>query len=106
MWGKYWFKKYLIQNFVFDAQKKMKINKFCDVTLINEDNKRFMAHKVILYANSVFFQNMLMGMNSHHPFIFMRGVKSVVLEALIDFIYEGETKLVEVYAESFFKLTT
>ena len=39
MLEKYGYRKDFLQNFVFGAQKKMKSNKFCDVTLISEDNR-------------------------------------------------------------------
>ena len=49
----------LFQNFVVDAQSKMKGNKICDVTLVSEDNRKFEAHKVIISSASAIFWNML-----------------------------------------------
>ena len=48
------------------------------------------AHKVILAASSPFFQKLL-GRNKHpHPLIYLRGVKSSDLLAIVDFLYCGE----------------
>ena len=40
-----------------------------------------------------------------HPLIFMRGVQHNVLEALLDFIYSGETRLEKEYIDSLMKLS-
>ena len=66
---------------------------FSDVTLACEDGQQMEAHKVILAASSPFFENLLK-MNKHaHPLIYMRGVKSDDLVAIIDFLYYGETNV-------------
>ena len=72
-------------------------NNFSDVTLACEDGQEVEAHKVILAASSPFFQKLL-GRNKHpHPLIYMRGVKSDDLFAIVDFLYRGEA---EVYQEN------
>jgi len=66
---------------------------FTDVTLACKDGQQVEAHKVILAASSPFFQKLL-GKNKHpHPLIYMRGVKSEDLVALVDFIYYGESSV-------------
>ena len=65
-------------------------NDFADVTLACEDGQQVEAHKVILAASSPFFQKLL-GRNKHsHPLIYMRGMKSDDLLAIVDFLYRGE----------------
>ena len=76
-------------------------NDFADVTLACEDGKQMEAHKVILAASSPFFQNLLKKNKHSHPLIFMRGVKSEVLLALLDFLYFGETNVFHNNLESF-----
>ena len=71
-------------------------NDFADVTLACEDGKQVKAHKVILAASSPFFQNLLKRNPHQHPLIYMRGVKSADLVAIVDFLYHGE---VNVYQE-------
>ena len=76
-------------------------NDFTDVTLACEDGQQVEAHKVILAASSPFFQKLL-GRNKHpHPLIYMRGMKSEDLLAIVDFLYRGEAKIQQENLESF-----
>ena len=70
---------------------------FADVTLACEDGHQVEAHKVILASSSPFFQNLLRKNKHPHPLIYMRGVKSEDLVAIVDFLYFGEAN---VYQES------
>ena len=76
-------------------------NDFADVTLACEDGQQVEAHKVILAASSPFFQKLL-GRNKHpHPLIYMRGVKSDDLLAIVDFLYHGEANVYQENLDSF-----
>ena len=76
-------------------------NDFADVTLACEDGRQVEAHKVILAASSPFFQRLL-GRNKHaHPIIYMRGVKSDDLLAIVDFLYHGEANVCQENLDSF-----
>ena len=76
-------------------------NDFADVTLACEDGQQVEAHKVILAASSPFFQKLL-GRNKHpHPLIYMRGIKSDDLLAIVDFIYRGEANVYQENLDSF-----
>ena len=77
---------------------------FVDVTLVSEDGEQVEAHKVILAASSPFFRNLLKKKKHAHPLIFMRGVKSEELEAIIDFLYNGEANVFQQNLESFLAL--
>jgi len=66
---------------------------FSDVTLVCEDGQQVEAHKVILAASSPFFQNLLRKNKHPHPMIYMRGVKSEDLVAIVDFLYIGEANV-------------
>ena len=68
-------------------------NEFADVTLACEDGQQIEAHKVILAASSPFFHNLLRRNRHPHPLIYMRGVKSEVLLAIVDFLYCGEANI-------------
>ena len=76
-------------------------NDFTDVTLACEDGQQVEAHKVILASSSPFFQKLL-GRNKHpHPLIYMRGVKSDDLLAIVDFLYRGEANVFQENLDSF-----
>ena len=74
---------------------------FADVTLACEDGKQFEAHRVILASSSPFFQNILRRNKHSHPLIFMRGLKSEDLAAIIDFLYCGEANVYQENLDSF-----
>ena len=76
---------------------------FADVTLACEDGQQIDAHKVILAASSPVFRNLLRRSKLPNPIIFMRGVRSDNLEAIIDFIYRGEAKVLQEDLNSFFE---
>ena len=76
-------------------------NEFADVTLASEDGQQMDAHEVILAASSPFFQSLLK-MNKHPlPLIYMRGVKSENLLAVVDFLYRGEANVYQENLDSF-----
>ena len=74
---------------------------FIDVTLVCEDGHQIEAHKVILAASSPFFETILKKNKHSHPLIFMRGMKSIDLVALVDFVYFGEAKVFQENLDSF-----
>ena len=76
-------------------------NEFADVTLACEDGQQIDAHKVILAASSPFFQNLLQRSKHPHPLIYMRGVKSENLLAVVDFLYRGEANVYQENLDSF-----
>ena len=86
-------------NGAFSSMRKD--NSFCDVTLACEDGHQVEAHKVVLAASSPFFENIL-NRNKHiHPLIYMRGLKSEDLIAIVDFLYYGEANIFEAKLETF-----
>ena len=57
---------------------------FADVTLVCEDGQQVEAHKMILATSSPFFNKLLRRNKLQtHPLIYMRGVNSDDLEAII-----------------------
>ena len=77
---------------------------FTDVTLACEEGKQVEAHKIILAASSPFFKDILKRNKHKHPLIYMRGLKSEDLMALIDFLYFGEANILHQNLESFLAL--
>ena len=76
-------------------------NEFADVTLACEDGEQVEAHKVILAASSPFFLNLLKRNKHVHPLIYMRGVSSDDLVAVVDFLYYGEANVYQDNLDSF-----
>ena len=78
-----------------------KDNHLTDVTLACEDDRQIEAHKVVLSVSSPFFENLFKRSKHSHPLVFMRGVKSDVLIAIIDFLYKGEANVFQEQLDSF-----
>ena len=76
----------------------------CNVTLVSEDGKHLEAHKVILASSTPFFLELLKRNKHPHPLIYMRGVKADELFSLIDFLYYGETNVLQESLDTFLAL--
>merc|ERR1712204_55444 len=76
-------------------------SEFADVTLACEDGHQVEAHKIILASSSPFFLNLLRRNKHPHPLIYMRGVNSKDLVAIIDFLYHGEANVYQENLEAF-----
>ena len=75
-----------------------------DVTLVCEDGDQLELHKVVLANSSPIFQNILRKNRNTQPLIFMRGVKSKDLIAIVDFLYYGEANVLQENLDSFLAL--
>ena len=73
---------------------------FFDVTLACDD-EQIEAHKVILASSSPFFWNLLKRNQHPRPLIYMRGIKSEDLLAIVDFLYCGEANVFQENLDSF-----
>ena len=69
-----------------------------------EDRQQIEAHKVFLASSSPFFMELLKRIKHPHPLIYMSGLKSEDLLAMIDFLYRGEANICKENLESFFAL--
>ena len=77
---------------------------FSNVTLTCDGDHKIEAHKIILSASSPFF-NLLLRKNNHpHPLLYMRGMSTNQLSAVVDFIYHGEVNIYQEDLEDFLKL--
>ena len=74
---------------------------FTDVTLVCEDGQQVEAHKFILAASSPVFHNMLIRNKHTHPLIYMRGLKSDDLVAIVDYLYSGEASIEQENVKAF-----
>lgn len=82
----------MIFNKEFEALRKSE--DFFDVTLACEESQ-VDVHKLVLSASSDFFKNILKKNKHDHPLIYLTGVKFSDLQAILDFIYTGETEVAE-----------
>ena len=65
---------------------------FSDVTLVCEDQKQILAHKVVLSSGSSFFKS-IFSVNPHpRPLLYLR-VKFSDLQAIVRFVYTGQCKV-------------
>ena len=64
-----------------------------DVTLVTDDGQHIQAHKIILSAGSHFFSDIFLKNNQTNMLIYLKGINSVQLQHLLDFIYNGEASV-------------
>ena len=74
---------------------------FTDVTLVTEDDKQILAHKVVLASSSCFFRRILMKISHQNPLIYLKGVKFSDLKSIMKFIYLGESEVNKNEIENF-----
>ena len=72
--------------------KMIKTTEYSDVTLMCDDFQ-FKAHKSILSACSPELNKIISQTSEKNPVIYLRGVHSKELEALIEFMYLGRTRI-------------
>lgn len=65
---------------------------FLDVTLAC-DGRSLQAHRLVLASCSDFFSDVLKENQTEHPIIFLRDVNFWELEAILDFIYNGQVNI-------------
>ncbi|XP_018016583.1 zinc finger and BTB domain-containing protein 44 isoform X3 [Hyalella azteca] len=65
---------------------------FLDVTLAC-DGRSLQAHRLVLASCSDFFSDVLKENQTEHPIIFLRDVSFWELEAIMDFIYNGQVNI-------------
>ena len=74
---------------------------FTNVTLVCEDDRQINAHKVILASCSPFFMRILLKNPHNNPLIYLKGVKYLDLQAIINFIYLGQAEIKEEHFQRF-----
>ena len=77
---------------------------FSDVTLVCGENQPIEAHRLILTACSPFFRKLLKRNKHPNPIIYMRGLKTNILVAILDYIYHGEANICQEDLNEFFAL--
>lgn len=67
---------------------------FVDVTLACE-SEMIKCHKVVLSACSTYFEKLLVQNPCQHPIIFMKDMRFIEMQALVDFMYKGEVNVTQ-----------
>ena len=66
---------------------------FTDVTLVSNDQQSFRAHKFVLGTASQVLKDLLTENPHPHPVIYLGNVKRLELEAILQYVYHGETEI-------------
>jgi len=82
----------------------MTASEMTDVTIVSEDKKQFKAHKVVLSACSPVFKSILSDSHLPNPSIFLRGIQSLELESILQFIYLGKATSYQDRMKEFFNV--
>ena len=61
-----------------------------DVTLVTDDGQHIKAHKIILSAGSHLFSDIFLKSSQTNMLMFLKGIDSVQLEFILDFLFNGE----------------
>ena len=89
------------ENIISSVGNLREDQEFTDVTLACEDGRHIEAHKIILAGSSPFFDNLLKRNKHSHPLVYMKGMKSEDMAAIVDFLYRGEANVFQESLESF-----
>jgi hypothetical protein len=78
---------------ILDALIKME--SYVDCTIYVDDRVQFKAHRVVLAANSPYFQTILQGVPMDHCTILFPEVKAFEMRALLEYMYTGEVNVTQ-----------
>ncbi|XP_055697061.1 broad-complex core protein [Phlebotomus papatasi] len=73
----------------------VKMENYVDCTLYVDGNVQFKAHRVVLAANSPYFQSILQAVPNDHCSILCPGVSSVEMRTLLEYMYSGEVNVAQ-----------
>jgi len=77
-----------------DMMKVMiKLGQFTDVTFICDDRKVVQAHRIILSSFSPVFRDIINSLTSSSSVVYLRGIRSIDLQPILEFIYLGKTRI-------------
>lgn len=73
----------------------IKVESYVDCTIVVDDSVQFKAHRVVLAANSPYFQSILHDLPMDHCSIIFPGVKAFEMRALLEYMYTGEVNVTQ-----------
>lgn len=68
---------------------------YVDCTIYVDEQVQFKAHRVVLAANSPYFQSILQDRDSEHCCILFPGVQPFEMKALLEYMYTGEVNVTQ-----------
>ena len=77
---------------------------FQDVTIVSDDRKQVSAHRVVLSACSVYFNDILSQNTHSHPLLCLEGINFSELSNVIDYIYYGELQIYQEDLDRFLQI--
>ena len=81
-------------NITYRLKQYINQRDFSDITLVTKDYKKIPAHKLILSSGSKFFCGLFAEDLGHpHTLVYLNGVDYDILEAIIQFLYQGQVQL-------------
>lgn len=81
-------------NLVEILSKLFEKESYVDCTL-RVDDQKFSVHRVVLAANSTYFQSILQDVPMDHCTILFPGVRGCEMQALLDYMYTGEANVTQ-----------
>ena len=69
------------------------VEAFSDVTLACADDQQLNAHRIILSSCSIFFRNILLKNPQKNTVIYLKGISSPEMQAILKFIYQGSCEV-------------
>ena len=75
-----------------------------DVTLVSSDQKQVSAHRLVLSACSDFFKNIFCNNTHTHPLLYLDRVNSREINLMLDYIYNGEVNIHQIYLDRFLEI--
>ena len=91
-------------SFLQNLRRVLIENDLCDVTLISDDQKILKSHKLILSACSPVFKHIIQANGTTNPNIYLRGIKYTEIEAILKFMYMGETSIPQNKLQEFLRV--
>merc|ERR1712179_264870 len=85
--------KYFSPNVKSRVSDVIKEQRFCDVTLVSDDQKPFLAHRYVQSTFSPVLKDILLNNPQSHPLIYLRGVNHHELASILQFIYFGKASV-------------
>ena len=92
------------ENLDFNLKELLFGNKLTDVTLVSDDKIAFKTHKFLLGACSPVLREILIETFYPQPTIYLRGIHSHELKAILYFLYLGKTRFYHTRKKKFFKV--
>eukprot|EP00091_Calanus_sinicus_P008163 TRINITY_DN19849_c0_g1_i1.p1 TRINITY_DN19849_c0_g1~~TRINITY_DN19849_c0_g1_i1.p1 ORF type:complete len:116 (+),score=41.21 TRINITY_DN19849_c0_g1_i1:43-348(+) len=81
--------RFRLENLISNVKNIRNKKELIDVTLVGDDGIQIGAHMIMLSACSTFFRNIFVNMKHKHPLLYLRGMKSLNISAVLDFITKG-----------------